>query len=198
MAEVPKRSRDDALSLSLGQKSSVAPWFETQRLMLDAVNPPVLKLFQDQAKWLKQGSGAAAVLSDFGKAFPNNGLPPSLIADISGSRLMLEGLRPLVDEQLRALSSLGAFGVSDDVRRACAGLSRLVAPFEISSMTRDILGVSSAIASISSIGPSIPEIDKGIAGIASRALDSWRVYIDGFPEAVAPIDLSPAGQRRGR
>lgn len=123
---------------------------------------------------------------------PKVDLPRGIFAEIGATSRMLEGLKPLMDtQQFQALTAMKPFVIPDDARRACAGLSRLMAPFEVSSTMRDILGLSSAVASISSMRPAVTEFDSGIAVIASRALDSWRVYIDSFPSVSAPNDLFP-------
>jgi hypothetical protein len=86
---------------------------------------------------------------------------------------------------MQALSGARAFPALQEATLAHARMTKLIEPLDITALTRDLTGVSDAVASVASmIRPPAHELSREIAAIASSALGSWRSYVDALPPAL--------------
>jgi hypothetical protein len=187
-----RRSREDVLSVFL----------ERQRRTEEMLNSPALRIFTEQQSWLKAMSGAAAMPTDITKFFSRGDVAfaGSVLADYERMRWLLGSVNPALDasRQLRALTSAGTLPALREATLAHQRLAWLVQPLDFPQITRDLTGVSGAVASVAGmIGSPALDVGREVRTIASSALGSWRTYVDALPPTPVGSDLLRA-QAAGR
>jgi hypothetical protein len=154
----------------------------------------MLRLLSEQQTWLKALSGAAAMPIEISRLVsqPDITFAHGVFADYERTRRLLGGFRPAFDasRQLSALSSMGTFSALNEATLAHERIARLIAPLDFPQITRELAGVSNAVASVAGMFRS-PALDLGheISAIASSTLGSWHTYVDALPRALDASDL---------
>jgi hypothetical protein len=167
-------------------------WLNTRRTE-EMLNLPILRLVE-QPVLLKAVPGAAAVPTDFTKLFSARDIDfaRGALADFERTRRLLGDFGRALDasQQLRALGAAGASPALQKAAVAHEHLASLMKPFELTPVTRDIVGVSDAVASVAGMfsAPAL-ELGRDLAAIASSALTSWHKYIAELPTALDTADL---------
>jgi hypothetical protein len=173
---------------------AVRSLLKNQRLVEEMLNPSTLRLFSEQQEWLKTISGAAAMPTEITKLFstPNFASVAGSLVDYERTRRALAGFNPALDlsRQLRVLTAVGTFPAFHEATLASQRISQLIRPLDLSPITRDLTGVSDAVASVAGmIRPPALGFAGDIGAIASSALGSWRTYVDSLPSALNAPDL---------
>lgn len=177
----------------------VSSFLESQRRTQEMLNPRTLGLIEPS--WLKAMSGAAA-MPDVTRMFAMRdvNVAAGIFADVERTRRLLGGFNPAFDaaRHMRALSGVGAFPALYDATLAHERIGSLIQPLDISAVTRDLAGVSDAVAAVASmIRPPAIDLSRELGAIASSALGAWRSYVDTMPSALNLSDLFGA-QAAGR
>ncbi len=164
-------------------RDPLASFLKRQRRTEAILNPRSLGLIEPA--WLKAMSGAAA-MPDLTRLYGTRDLnfAAGVFADLDRTRRILGGFNPELDSvrQMQALSVAGAFPALQEATLAHARMTKLIEPLDMTAITRDLTGVSDAVASIASmIRPPAIELSRDAAAIASSALGSWRTYVDALP-----------------
>jgi hypothetical protein len=175
---------------SFWQDSGLVSWLENQQTIQRAFVSPSLSLLEEQQKWRKLSLGAGAISPDLTQMF--RGKLAFSPQTISNMEIFQRSIDPesLIGSRKLATLSPATLGLNNDLKLAFEGASRLVQPLQLSSITRDFLGISSAIASVAaSLDTSAIERKLGIARIASQAVGSWRTYLEAVPSPEVDNDL---------
>jgi hypothetical protein len=185
----PEKKPDPAPPLARPPCDIITSFLGSQRRTQEIVNPRTLGLLDPS--WLKAMSGAAA-MPEVTRLFSRDyNLTTGVFADVERTRRILGGFNPALDasRQMRALG-VGAFPAFHEATLARQRIAQLIQPLDITSLTRDLVGVSDAVTSVASmIRPPGAEFGRDVAAIASSALVSWRSYVDAMPSALDVGDL---------
>lgn len=171
----------------------LSAWLESQRRINEILNPSFWRVLE-QSSWLKAMSGAAVMRNEMTKPFGayRLDLNRALGADFERTRRLLGTLSPELNasRQLRALHAARAFPALQQATLAHHRIVDLMKPLELTSRTQDIVGLSSALASVAEMfrTPAL-ELSQDLGTIASSALGSWREYVNALPTALDTTDL---------
>jgi hypothetical protein len=172
----------------------VGKWLESQRRTEAFLNPRPLVSYEPA--WLKMMTGAAgaAAMPDVTRLFATRDVnfAAGVFADLERTRNLFGGFNPALGaaRQMQGISRVGALPAIYDAALAGERIAQLINPLDITSLTRDLAGVTGAVTSVASLIRSpVTELNRDLGAIAASALGSWRSYVDAMPSSLDLGDL---------